>query len=133
MELAEGNAREAADHLKKSLEEREDYCPALYQMGLIAKRKNNYIRAADYFKKGIQGTCYELLASHFQLGLVWVEMGEYARARAKFREIVEKFPNSEYTALVDRQLSKLKRVRKKRDASKKEDSLVEEIPGPVSF
>ena len=107
LDLRQRRSASAMDNLKKSLEDKGDYCPALYQLGLLEKERNNYLKALEYFQEGIKGSCYESPAPHLQLGVVWEELGEIGKAENKYRDVAKRFPKTEYGSLANRRLEGL--------------------------
>ena len=107
LDLRQGRRTSAVSYLKKSLEDKVDYCPALYQLGLLEKKQNNYLKALEYFQEGIKGACYESPAPHLQLGVVWEELGELGKAENKYKDVAKRFPETEYASLAHRRLKGL--------------------------
>ena len=107
LDLRQRRVNSAIGYLKKSLEDKSDYCPALYQLGLLEKQKSNYLKALEYFQEGIKGACYERPAPHLQLGVVWEELGEIGKAENKYKDVAKRFPKTEYASLANRRLKNL--------------------------
>ena len=107
LDLRQNRNVSAIKYLKKSLEDKTDYCPALYQLGLLEKKQNNYLKALEYFQEGIKGACYEKPAPHLQLGVVWEELGEIGKAESKYKDVAKRFPETEYASLANRRLEDL--------------------------
>ena len=128
LDLRQGRSASALNHFKKSLEDRNDYCPALYQLGLMEKKQNNYLKALEYFQEGIKGACYEKPAPHLQLGVIWEELGEVGKAENKYKDVAKRFPETEYASLANRRLEGL--LGKGVKYSEKDE---ERVLSPLSF
>ena len=107
LDLRQGERASALKYFKKSLADKRDYCPSLYQLGMMEKKQSNYLKALEYFQEGIKGSCYEKPAPHFQLGVVWEELGEVGKAEDKYKDIAKRFPQTEYASLAKRRLEGL--------------------------
>ena len=107
VDLRQGQKSSAIKYLKKSLGDKADYCPALYQLGLLEKGNSNYLKALEYFQEGIKGICYESPAPHLQLGVIWEELGELGKAENKYKDVAKRFPETEYASLANRRLKNL--------------------------
>lgn len=96
IELAQNNYDLAESFLKKSLKEDENACASAYHLGLISFKKKDFSSAAKYFKSSYYGPCYNNELPVYYHGITLEKLGDFDGARLKFREIVERFPKSEY-------------------------------------
>ena len=123
VDLRQGRTASAIVHLKKSLEDKTDHCPALYQLGLLEKKQSNYLKALEYFQEGVKGACYERPAPHLQLGVVWEELGELGKAENKYKDVAKRFPKTEYASLANSRLRGLSGKDGERSGSEQEKPL----------
>jgi tetratricopeptide (TPR) repeat protein len=110
--LKEGNAAEAKQLLLSSVEDNPSYCAAYFKLGELAKAKQNYTEALDYFIKGGKDNCYELPAPIYEQAVTYMLLKNFNKAQEKFSSVIERFPSSSYAALAStksRQLEKLNR------------------------
>lgn len=103
----QGNIDESLSYLKKSLSEKEDHCPALYQSGVIQYRKKDYLAALNSFQKASIGTCSNNPSSTYQQALCLISLQRPDQALLKFREILELFPNSTFAILAKKKMNSL--------------------------
>lgn len=100
----------AIEFLKQASLEREDYCAANYQLGLIYKEARQFDEATEWFTKATKGTCHGEPSPHFQLA----ETLEHARknelAKIRYQDIVDRFPTSAYAPLARRRLGMLEKA-----------------------
>lgn len=87
---------EAMNHLQLSLQEKNDYCPSLYQLGMIYKNKKDYDKALEYFKEATKSTCYNLPESHFQVAELYSLLRQPELAQVKYEEVIKNFPTTSY-------------------------------------
>lgn len=111
IESQEGNVARAKELFSKSVENNENYCPAYFQLGLIAYNDHNFKDAYDHFKNSSVGDCYinSAEAIYYQ-GLTSVKLGNLERARLKFIDVVKRFPNSEVATKAGSQIEKLDNI-----------------------
>lgn len=98
----------AVESLKKSIKENEDYCPAYYLLGGIFKAQYQYKDALDMFRRGSKGSCYDNPAPHYEQAMIHIEMNDFARAKEKLKEIIERFPNTNYGTMASERLKAIK-------------------------
>ncbi len=108
IKLEQGKISEAANYFKKSIAESADYCPPYFQLGQIQEQMLQFSQAIKTYTEGLQGSCYNYPASHYQIALIHQKLGKPLLAQSKFQEILTKFPNSTYSALAETQLAKLR-------------------------
>lgn len=107
LELQKKNFTQAKNYLRLSLKEKNDYCPSHYQLGLISKNNLDYQEALTHFTEATKSLCYNIPASHYQIGLTFIKLGLKEKAILKFKEIIENFNKSTYSKLSNKNLIKL--------------------------
>lgn len=105
--IKENNLAEAKNYFLKSIKEKDDYCPANYQLALIERGNYNFASALEWFRKAQLGTCVSKPEPHMGEAKTLIELREYDKARAKLAYIVEKFPTSGYAAQANGELQEL--------------------------
>ncbi|MEI8347725.1 MAG: tetratricopeptide repeat protein [Pseudomonadota bacterium] len=101
------NNSEAIERLKLALNDRDDYCPAHYQLGELYEKEYRYQQAYEQYTQGSKSICYSNVATHYKQALMLLEMRQYQKARLKLQDIVEKFPTSNYAEMANLKLKKL--------------------------
>ncbi len=104
IDLSEKKFRQAKVKLLKSVQENEQYCPAHYQLGLMARRSLEFRKAVEAFQKASLGSCVENPAPQYQQALSYLGLGDHKKALHKLREIIERFPTSQYFVLAGQKL-----------------------------
>ena len=99
-----GNTDAAVSELQKSVQIRKDYCPAFYQLGVIATKQRRFRKSIDFFKKSTLGSCVNNPAPHYQQALSLLELDLQEQAFLKLKEVIEQFPTSRYSILATRKL-----------------------------
>ena len=134
LDIRQGDLQSAVSNLKQSIKDRQDYCPALYRLGMIEKERNNYLKSLKYFQEGIKGACYEKPEPHLQLGLIWKLLGKDDKAKNKFQEIQTKFPDTPYEELAKKHLRNLMAHSEgKYKVLSRKNRLEDEIPKPLAY
>lgn len=110
--LRQGKRTEALLLLKQAAEDKEDYCAANYQIGLLYQQTFNYPEALDWFQKASNGTCHGEPAPHYQQADVLAAQNNHEQAQLKYEEVIERFPKSQYATLAQRELIKLEQASK---------------------
>ena len=108
IDLQEKKRNEAYNKFEKSIQKNNQYCPAYYQLGLLSRQKLMFSKAVDFFKKASLGSCVNTPAPFYQQALTYADLNEHEKAFHKLREIIERFPDTQYSALATRKLKALK-------------------------
>ena len=108
IDLKERKLRQAKTKLHKSVQENEQYCPAYYQLGLMAHRNLEFRDAVNHFQKASLGSCVENPAPQYQQALSYIGLKDHEKALHKLTEIIERFPTSRYFALAGQKLKEIK-------------------------
>ncbi len=122
--IKESDLGTAKNYLVKAVKEKEDYCPANYQLALIEHKNYNFASALEWFRKAQLSTCVSQPQPHLGEARTLIELREYDKARTKLNFIVEKFATTPYAAMANNEIRELD----KRDSSQSgELSLKEKI------
>ena len=105
--VKQGQEKLAQDYFIKSVKEREDYCPANYQLALQARRQYNFASALNWFRKAQLGTCVSMPEPHIGEAKTLIELREFEKARLKLNYILEKFGTTAYAAYATNELKQL--------------------------
>lgn len=94
--LRQGKMLQAEQALKLSVKDNDHYCPAWLSLGRLYKDRGERDRALEAFQKSTLGTCYTSSPeSHYEIAQILLRNRDFVNARAKFQEILERFPNSD--------------------------------------
>lgn len=108
--IRQGNKNEAVSLLKQASQEEENYCAPKYQLGLLYQQTYNYQEALSWYQKAGDGTCYGEPAPHFQQAEVLSALNDYEKAKLKYEEVKERFPDSPYSAMAQQKLIRLEQA-----------------------
>lgn len=98
----------AQQHLQLALQEHEDFCPALFQLGLLQRDRGEYEKAAATLKKGTGGNCFRNPQAHYELGNLYLKVKENALAKSKMLEVIQFFPQSNWAKKAELNLSMMR-------------------------
>lgn len=98
------------DQLEKSLEVRQDYCPANYKMGEIYFQQRRFERAEDYFRKASIGTCHGNPAPLYNRALSFLKLQNYERAQGLFEDVIELHPTSQFADMAGQKLGEISAI-----------------------
>ena len=101
---------EARKHLQKAIGEKEDYCAAHFKLGELAKKAYHYSEAYKRFQLASQGTCYQEPRPHYEQALTLMRMRDFRKANIKLKEIIEMFPETNYSNMAQKEMIKLKKT-----------------------
>lgn len=107
IEKQNGNIELAQVHLEKSLEDRSNYCPSHYQLGLIHFQKKELQKALDSFSEAGLGTCVKNPDSFYYRAITLQSLGRVQDARKTFEFVRDQFPQSSYFSLANFHLQKI--------------------------
>lgn len=107
LELKENRIDQAKKYFLLSVKDREDYCPANYQLGLIERGQYNFASALNWFRKAQLTTCVTLPEPHLGEARTLIELRELEKARIKLNYILEKFSQTPFAALATNELQNL--------------------------
>lgn len=107
--LKENKIDVAKKYFLLSVKDREDYCPANYQLGVIERDLYNFASALNWFRKAQLTTCVTLPEPHLGEAKTLIELREYDKARIKLNYILEKFAQTPFAAFATNELQNLNR------------------------
>lgn len=90
------NSVAAEKYFKSAVKEDDNYCPAYYQLGLIAYKRRQFTSSLKNFREATMGVCTDSPGAHYYQGLNLIELKRYTDARLKFDEIDSRFKKSVY-------------------------------------
>ncbi len=94
VELRQGNTLQARQLLHQSINANPEYCLSHFLLGSIYMRENNVRRAAEEYKKSVEKSCAGNPEGHLNLGLSYMRLKEYEKARSSFVFLIEQFPET---------------------------------------
>jgi Tfp pilus assembly protein PilF len=92
--LQENKTDDARALLHQSLASNPNYCLTHFLMGTLYARDNLPVKAAEFFKKSVISTCTSNVEGHYQLGMTYMKIKQYDKARSAFVNLVENFPQT---------------------------------------
>ncbi|MBI2605138.1 MAG: tetratricopeptide repeat protein [Deltaproteobacteria bacterium] len=92
--LSENNHAEARRFLGESLAANPDYCLTHFLLGTLLVRENDAKPAAEAFAKSVAGSCVNNPTAHYQLGLAYLKLREFPKAKNAFVFLVQAFPQT---------------------------------------
>ncbi len=114
LNLKKNRTNKAISLLERSIKENKSYCPAHFQLGLLAYDDHNYHQAANYFENASLGNCADNPLPYYKQAEALSQLGEYGKALVKLEEVTERFPKSKEAVLAARRIQSIK-VEKLRD------------------
>jgi Tfp pilus assembly protein PilF len=105
--LKVGDRAESFDYLNKSIKEKEDYCQAHFKLGELYLEEYKFKQALLSFQESSKGTCVNEPAPHYQQALALMNLNRFEESRSKLKELIEKFPKSQFKTLAGIQLKKI--------------------------
>ncbi|MBT3585436.1 MAG: tetratricopeptide repeat protein [Halobacteriovoraceae bacterium] len=101
--------------LEEALKDKLDYCAGHFLLGKIRLKQKNYPNALKNFYEAGKGTCVKYPAPVFQQGITLTKMQQWDKAFLKFKEIVDRFATSAYSA---KAMSKMRQLDLRRNSPK---------------
>lgn len=108
--LRKGERSKAVELLKKAAQEKEDYCPANFELGKLYEETYNYKEALEWYTQANQGTCHGEPAPHFRQAEVLSAMKRYEKASLKYESLIDLYPESPYATFARKRLENIKRT-----------------------
>lgn len=118
LSLKQGDRGSAFEYLFKSIKEKEEYCQAHFKLGELYTEEYKFKQALNSFKESGKGVCVSEPAPHYQQALSLLSLSRFEEARAKFKEIIEKFPKTRFNSLASLQLKKISSELRSQNISK---------------
>ena len=104
--LKEEKHLEAQKHLYLSLKEKNDYCPSLFQLGILEKEKGNHLEALKHFRESTKSTCTNDPRPHFEIAESLLKLRRVFESKTKYKDIIKQFPNTIYAKKAKARLTK---------------------------
>lgn len=105
--IKQGEAHKAFKYLESSLNEKNTYCPALFQKGVLLYKKSFFVKALEAFQKSSSGTCAKDPAPRYHQALAYIALNRPDQALLKLREVIEAYPSSSYALLAKTKIQNL--------------------------
>lgn len=110
IELRKKNTGAAENYFNRSVKEDSNYCPSLFEIGLLQYEKRQYSQAYQNFKDATMGTCYESPAPHYHQALSLIGLRRINEARVKLDEVDARFGKSDFAVLARRKMMELNQI-----------------------
>lgn len=110
LELRKKKRNEALSYFKKSVKEDPNYCPSLYQIGLMHFEEKQFSASLKSFKDATMGTCFESPAPHFYQALSLIGLKRFNEARVKLNEVETRFGKSEFGEKSRRKMNEIEQI-----------------------
>lgn len=108
--LRKGNRSKAVDLLLKAAKEKQDYCPANFQLGKLYEQTYNYKEALEWYIKASEGTCHGEPAPHFRQAEVLSALKRYEKAGLKYESLIDLYPESPYATFARERLNEIRKT-----------------------
>lgn len=92
--LLEGNYVDAKFYFNQSLSFNPEFCQTHFLLGTIAMKEKRFEAASVSFKKSISKLCATNIEGKYQLGLAYLKMRKFERAKHEFSSLIESNPQS---------------------------------------
>jgi type IV pilus assembly protein PilF len=110
LELRKKKRNEALSYFKKSVKEDPNYCPSLYQIGLMHYEEKQFSDSLKSFKDATMGTCFESPAPHFYQALSLIGLKRFNEARVKLNEVETRFGKTEFGEKSRRKMNEIEQI-----------------------
>ncbi len=90
----ENKLDDARLYLYQSLQANPNYCLTHFLMGMLYIRESNSTKAVESFSKSVSKTCVQNPEGHYQLGLAYLKLKNFDKARHEFVRLIEEFPQT---------------------------------------
>lgn len=110
--LRRGNRAKAVELLLQAAKEKEEYCPANFQLGKLYEQTYNYQEALKWYQDSYKGTCHGEPAPHFRAAEVLSAMKQYKKAGLKYESVIDLYPESPYASFSRKRLKEIKETQK---------------------
>ena len=106
-----GKIKLSRHYNKKSLEEFDNYCPALFHRGLLFYKEKKWEKANNAFKKASRGVCYNYAETHFYRALSLKQLNQLEQAQKILEKLNTDFPKNNYITQAQLELEEIKRLK----------------------
>jgi Tfp pilus assembly protein PilF len=96
---------EEEQNLQLSVKSNKAYCPAWVSLGFIQKDRGETQAALESWHNGTQGPCYNNPEIQFNIAGLYAHLGDRAKAKAKYLEVIQLFPTSDWAKKAEVNLS----------------------------
>ncbi len=104
------NSKKMEKYLKQAIVVKEDYCPALFQLGLYYREEREHRKALEYFEKGSKGLCFDHPAPQYYQALSLIDLKKYTAAKFKLDDVMERFQSTSFAPKAAGQISRLRAI-----------------------
>jgi type IV pilus assembly protein PilF len=111
--LRHKNEKSAINSFLASVEEREEYCSAHYQLGNIYYKKGQFDKALEKYKNATFGTCVNMPEPNYRQALSLIKLEQFSQAKQKLIDIIERHSLTKHEKLARRQLLIIAKLEKK--------------------
>lgn len=105
--LIKKNTEKAKENFLMANTQNQDYCPASYELGKIYLGQYRYNSALKWFKEASKGKCYENPEPTYMQAVTYLQLEDFAQAKEKFQEVIERFSSTRYSTLAHLKLKKI--------------------------
>jgi len=105
--LRKGNKSKAVALMHKAAEEKQDYCPANFQLGKLYEQAYKYKEALEWYTKANEGTCHGEPAPQFRQAEVLSALKMYEKAGLKYAGLIDLYPESAYATFARKRLKEI--------------------------
>ena len=99
---------QAEQQLALSVQNNESYCPAWFRLGILQKQRGSLPQATESLRKSVTGQCFQNPEAHFELANTYLKLNNLPMAKAKYLEVIQFFPNTDFARESEMNLSLLR-------------------------
>lgn len=96
IEERQGNLQQAKTYLLEAVKNNSTNCKIWYKLAEYELKDSQHLKAQTYLEKATHGVCYDSPQTHYELGKLYIKNEEFQKARRKFIELIQNFPQSKY-------------------------------------
>lgn len=85
--LRQGKLSKAEEFFKLSVKDKEDHCPAHFQLGKLAERNERYQIALEHYNDASKGACVSNAAPQIKQVEMYLKLRKYPQAKEKIIEV----------------------------------------------
>lgn len=111
--LRHKNEKSAINSFLSSVEEREEYCSAHYQLGNIYYKRKQFDKALKKYRSASFGTCVNLPEPNYKQALSLIKLEQFSQAKEKLTNLIERHSLTKHEKLAKRQLLIIAKLEKK--------------------
>lgn len=100
---------QAEQSLRLAVQDNSNFCAAWSQLGQLYQRKGDSPAALDAYQNSIRGSCYAAMPeAHYEIAQLYLKQRDLPNAELKLRELVERFPKTEWALKAQDNLSSIR-------------------------